>query len=226
VLSALDDRWLGSLMLAFLAFGLVGYTLWRLIQAVLDPGHHHDLSWQRIAQRCGYLFSGLTYLGVAYTAARLALGLVVDFDDTVEDFASVLLTLSAGPWVLLGVSAGTLLVGGIYIYGAISKGFISNFQAQLYSPVKRWTVIVGQIGFIARGGSFILIGLFLAKAAYQIDAEPAGGLDAALSELGDYAWGHIGLWAIAIGFLAYATYMTVSAFYRTFPSPHPNPRSR
>lgn len=218
VLRTLEDRAIGGFLLLLLAVGLAGYAFWRFIQLLLDPEHSpHHVDFQQIAQRCGYGFSGFTYLGIGYTAGRLAIGLTVDFKDTVEEIAEVLFETTVGPWALLASGLGVIGVGLVYVYGAYSGDFINDFRPQLYDSVKRLTVVMGKLGFTARGVSFILIGAYLMKSAYFLDDETAGGLGQVLDRLDDQPFGKIWLMAIAFGFLAYATYMIMAAFYRKFP---------
>jgi hypothetical protein len=218
VLAALGNRPLGSIMLMLLALGLVGYTIWRLIQAGINPGRSGKLSFREGLQRSGYLASGLAYLGIAQTAGRLALHLAVDFDDTLEDTASFLFEREIGPWVLLAMGLGVVGVGFTYLYGAVTGQYISDFRRELYRRVTQWAVLVGKVGITARGVGFMLIGLYLMKAAYHVDDDPAGGLGKVLDQLDDEPFGQVWLGAIAFGFIAYAIYMVMAAFYRKFPT--------
>jgi hypothetical protein len=216
------ERWpLGSGILGLLSFGLLGYVLWRLVQASIDPGQTEALSVSQVLQRCGYVASGLTYLGVAQSAAKLALNLAVDFDDTIEDLASVLFEREIGPWMLLGVGFGVMAVGCLYIYGAASGGYINDFHRDLSRPVRRWTIAIGKVGITARGVGFVLIGAYLIKAAYLVDDQSAGGLGNVFDELDEEFLGEYWLGAIAFGFLAYAIYMIIAACYRQFPRLNP-----
>lgn len=216
------ERWpLGSGILGLLAFGLLGYVLWRLIQASIDPGQSEALNVRQVLQRCGYVASGLTYLGVAQSAAKLSLNLVVDFNDTIEDLASVLFEREVGPWMLFGAGLGVVAVGCLYIYGAVSGGYISDFHRDLNRPVRRWAVVIGKVGITARGVGFVLIGAYLIKAAYLVDDESAGGLGNVFDELDEEFLGEYWLGAIAFGFLAYAVYMIIAACYRQFPTLNP-----
>ena len=218
VMAMLDDRAVGSVLLLLLCVGLVGYSFWRLVQVLVDPEHiDHPLTLQRVAQRCGYVCSGLTYLGISYSAGRLAIGLTVDFDDTVEEIAETLFEVPIGPSALLASGLVVIGIGLVYIYGAYSGSFISDFQPELYSAVKRSTVFMGKLGYTARGASFALIGSYLVKAAYLTDDEAAGGLGQVLDRLDDERFGKVWLTAIALGFLAYAVYMLMAALYRKFP---------
>ncbi|MBD2028693.1 DUF1206 domain-containing protein [Phormidium sp. FACHB-322] len=216
------ERWpLGSGILGLLAFGLLGYVLWRLIQASIDPGQSEALNVRQVLQRCGYVVSGLTYLGVAQSAARLSLNLVVDFNDTIEDLASVLFEREVGPWMLFGAGLGVVAVGCLYIYGAASGGYINDFHRDLSRPIKRWVIVIGKVGIIARGVGFVLIGAYLIKAAYLVDDKSAGGLGNVFDELDEEFLGEYWLGAIAFGFLAYAVYMIIAACYRQFPKLNP-----
>jgi hypothetical protein len=218
VLTSLVRQPLGSIMLGLFSVGLLGYVLWRFIQAGLDPGHTSDISPRRVVQRLGYAISGFTYLGLAYAAGRLALGLAVDFDDTVEDLAAVLFEREIGPWVLLGVGFSVIVVGLTYIYGAYTGSYISDLSQDLYKSARRWAVNIGKVGIVARGVGFILIGAYLVKAGYTVDADQAGDLGNVFDQLDDQPLGEVWLAAISFGFIAYATYMIVAAFYRKFPS--------
>jgi hypothetical protein len=216
------ERWpLGSAILGLLSFGLLGYALWRLIQASINPGEAEALSVRQVLQRCGYVVSGLTYLSIAQSAAKLALNLAVDFDDTIEDLASALFEQEVGPWMLLGVGLGVMAVGLLYIYGAVSGGYINDFHRDLSRPIRRWAIVIGKVGISARGVGFVLIGAYLIKAAYLVDDKSAGGLGNVFDELDEEFLGEYWLGAIAFGFLAYAVYMIIAACYRQFPTLNP-----
>jgi hypothetical protein len=73
VMKALDDRL--SLILSLLGIGLGGYAFWRFEQVLVDPEHREKpLTLQSVVQRCGYAFSGLSYLGIGYSAGLLTGG--------------------------------------------------------------------------------------------------------------------------------------------------------
>jgi hypothetical protein len=218
VLITLARRPMGSIMLALLALGLLGYVLWRLIQASIDPEHQGQPNLRQVVQRCGYLCSGLAYLSIARTAGKLAFDLAVDFNDTLDDIASLLFEIEIGPWMLLAIGFGVVGIGCTYVYGAITGSYINDFRRQLNAQVAHWAVLVGKVGIIARGVGFILIGAYLVKAAYLVEDEPAGGLGNVFDQLDSQLLGEYWLGAIAFGFIAYATYMIVAGVYRQFPA--------
>lgn len=221
VLATLGRQPLGSLMLGLLSVGLLGYVLWRVVQAIIDPGHSEPPTIRQGLQRCGYLGSGLAYLGIARTAAKLAFDLAVNFDDTLEDVADVLFERSIGPWMLLALGLCVVAVGLTYLYGAASGSYINDFRSGLNSEVKGWVIAIGKIGITARGVGFVLIGAYLIKAAYFEDSDPAGGIGNVFDQLDDQPLGEYWLGVIALGFIAYAVYMIVAACYRKFPTANP-----
>ena len=66
----------------------------------------------------------------------------------------------------------------------------------------------------ARGVVFGLIGLFLIQAALQHNPEQAGGLDEALQALARQGHGRLLLGVVAVGLVAYGSYMLLIAWYR------------
>ena len=73
---------------------------------------------------------------------------------------------------------------------------------------------VGIVGHLARMAVFALIGLFLLRAAWEFDPKEARGLDGALLELSQQAYGGLLLGAVAVGLMGYALYCFVEARYR------------
>ena len=73
---------------------------------------------------------------------------------------------------------------------------------------------VGILGHLARMVVFALVGVFLLRAAWEFDPKKARGLDGALLELSQQAYGGLLLGAVAIGLMAYAVYCFVQARYR------------
>ena len=63
----------GRLLLAIVAIGLVGYALWRMLQAMLDTEHQGN-KLKGILARCGYAISAFTYAGLAFRAAVMLTG--------------------------------------------------------------------------------------------------------------------------------------------------------
>ena len=207
---------LGKLLVCLLAITLNGYVLRRLLQTILIPGHSNPWSLKCIFQRLGYIMSGLSYAGVAYSALNIVFELG-EYDDTIEDLVSQLLEQPIGEWLILLGGIAVTAIGFSYIYGAYTGSYISDFQSDdLHHHLEKWATHVGQIGVAARGIAFILTGIFLIQAAISGNSELAGGLQNALRVLETKPMGWLWLGLIGIGMICYGLYMFVAAGYRRY----------
>lgn len=207
---------LGGLFLVLLAIGLVGYVLRRLLQAILDPGHSNSYSFRRIVQRLGYVMSGISYAGVAYSALNITLELG-ESDDTIEDLAEELFEQPFGEWIIFAGGIAVVAIGASYIYGAYTGSYVSEFcSRELHHKFERLAIASGKIGVAARGVAFVLTGSFLAQAALFADIDLAGGLENAFRTISLQPLGWLWLEVIGVGFIAYGLYMFVSVRYRRF----------
>lgn len=206
----------GKLFICLLAIALMGYVLRRLIQTILTPGKSNPWSLKNILQRLGYIMSGLSYAGVAYSALNLVLELG-EADDTIEDLASQIFDQALGEWLILlgGVAVTTIGLG--YIYGAYTGSYISEFQQRdIHQGLEKWATRFGQWGVAARGIAFVLIGIFFIEAAIVGNSELAGGLENALRVITTKPLGWLWLSLIGSGFICYGLYMYVATIYRRY----------
>ena len=74
---------------------------------------------------------------------------------------------------------------------------------------RRGVIILGTVGWVAKGIALVLIGLLFGWAAIRHDPKKAGGLDAALGTLRDQPFGPVLLLAMAAGFAAFGVYCFV-----------------
>lgn len=68
-----------------------------------------------------------------------------------------------------------------------------------------------RLGYFARGVTYLIIGALALLAAWT--GREAEGTREALETLRGYPWGEIMLWALAVGFLAYAVWRGLAAWY-------------
>lgn len=206
----------GKLLLGLVAIGIVGYVLWRFVQALLDPEHsQRSTSAKQIAQRIGYLMSAIAYSGLALTAVKLIFGTGGTGGQATQDWTARALAQPLGQWLVGLVGVIVLGVGLSYFYQAYAAKFQQHFKLnQMNTTERKWARRLGQFGIASRGVVFCMIGLFVIIAAWQSDATEVKGLGEALAVLAQQSYGSWILGIVALGLIAYSIYSLIEARYR------------
>jgi uncharacterized protein DUF1206 len=203
----------GKVLLFALGAGLLGYSGWRLVEAVLDRDRE-GAGVIGLGKRVGYLGIGLIYLASAAVAFALVVGLGSGGGNEKDETARVL-DLPAGRWIVGAVGLGFFGAGIANGYRSLSGQFRDKLREhRMADAAQAWTITVGVLGYAARAAVFALIGVFLVRAALQYDPKEAIGLDGALLKVADAPYGKVLLGAVAAGLLAYAFFCFVEARYR------------
>lgn len=218
-LQTVADSSFGGVLLTVIAVGLAAYALWRLTDAALDvEGHGTDA--EGLAVRAGRVISGASYALLAYAAVRILRGGGGGQGGGAEESAQTALALPGGRFVLGAVALGVLGYGVYEFVRAYRASFMDKFALDGVAAAHRTTVRrLGRAGLVARGVVYVIIGVALATAAYQADADEAVGLDGALASLRDAPYGTLVLGAVGLGLAAYGLYCWVNAKYRQFEPP-------
>jgi hypothetical protein len=207
----------GEVLLALVALGLVGYALWRLVQASMDTdGHGTDA--KGAAVRIGLVVSAVTHLLLAFFALSLILGWGAGGGgDGTQDWTAWLLEQPFGRWLVGLIGAAVVGAGLAHIF----KGWQAKFEKYLQmdpdlldkaSPVCRF-------GLVARGVVFLIIGGFLVVAAWRFSSGEVVGLKGALQTLQQQPYGWILLGIVALGLFAFGLYSLIEARYRRIDTP-------
>ena len=214
-LSAIAQQPFGRVLLALIALGLVGYVVWRFIQAINDPTNKGNDA-KGIAIRVGYIASGLAYAGVALNAALLAIGSSSNGGgNSKQDWTAMVMEQPFGRWLVGLAGAFTIGFGCWRIYEAYKIKFRKKLNlAELSSQKQRWLINISRLGIAARGVVFIAIGFFILQAAHQYDPSEVKGLDGILLTFAQQPFGKVFLALIAVGLVAYAVYLVLQARYR------------
>lgn len=218
-LGAIASQPFGKFLLALLTIGLVGYMIWRFVQAIQDPEHKGD-DPKGLARRLGYAISGVIYASLAFTAIQLILGSGGGGSSNSEQgWTARLLSQPFGQWLVGFVGAIIIGVGFYQIYEAYKAKFRKQMKLREMSPKEdTWATRIGRVGLAARGIVFTIIGFFLLQAARQSDPNQARGLDGALQALAQQPYGPWLLGIVALGLVAYGIHMAIQARYIRIPA--------
>ena len=216
VFASVLDQPFGRALLAIIALGLIGYTLWRLVAAVADP-ERKGSDAKGLAVRAYYLGSAVVHGALAAGAVRLVLGGRSDGGngDEMPTHTATLMHQPFGRW-LVG------LVGAAFLVAAVHQARLAlgRYRKKL-KPYRlpEWAQpAVGPVvgfGLMARGLVFAIVGGFLVLAAWHARPEEARGLGGALRTLLAQPAGPWLLGLVAAGLAAYGVFNLLMARYRS-----------
>jgi hypothetical protein len=214
---------LGRVLLAALAFGLLAYATWLLVQAVLDPDGN-GTSFVGLVNRFGQLVTALAQLALSIEGARLALGLPSVLSGGRDPGSFVDLSNERLVAEGLRVPFGVQLVGlvGLVLVGVA----VSQMYRAIWGDVRRdwrldglggngaWAVRIGRFGLAARAVVLGVGGALVFQAARAYDPARAGGIGEVLRTLArSFSSGWL-LGLVALGLVAFGIFGLVEARYR------------
>ena len=205
---------LGRVLLAAIGVSLLGYAVWRIVEAIADPEDRGNGA-KGVALRASFFARGLVHVGLAASALRFAVGESSGGDggDRPREATHTAFELPGGEWLVWAVALGLVGYGLYQLYRAAAAKLSKQLDfAKLSAEAGRWMIGVSRFGIAARGVVFIAIGWLFVRAATRHDPSEAGGIGEALRSLGA-----LGPWpfaAIAVGLIAYGAYQLVNARYR------------
>ena len=205
----------GRILVGLTALGLIGYVIWRFVQAMMDPEDKGSDAKAMIA-RIGYAISGIVYGGLAFLAGRMALSVGGSGGDSSQQaLTAKLMSQPFGLWLVGIVGAIVIGVGVYHFYLAYKAKFMEEYKSsEMSATERRWAKRIGQFGLSARGVTFAIIGSFFIIAALRADPSEAKGLSGALDTLARQPYGPWLLGIVALGLVAYGVFCFSQARYR------------
>jgi Domain of Unknown Function (DUF1206) len=204
----------GSIVLWLLVIGFAGMTLWRLSEAAWgnpEPGG------RKASKRLANLARAVFYAVVTYGILKYALGVgqPSSSDKQSQDLTATALKYHDGQ-VLVAIVGIAIVIAGLYVmYRAFKLKFLKHLRMSSASPRTRKIVTrLGQIGGIARGLVFAIIGVFLVIAAKDANPRQAKGIDSALRALAHTPLGPVLLVVVALGLMVFGAYSWCEARWR------------
>lgn len=204
----------GRILLGLVGIGLLGYALWRLVEAGFDP-ENKGSDAKGIVQRVGSAISGLTYTGLSLTAFKIVTGASGGKGSSQQDWTARLLSQPLGQWLVALVGLVVIGIGCNALHKAFTAKFRDKLKIEEMSGVENtWITRAGRAGYGARGVVWIMIGWFLVQAGRHSDARETRSLPQTLDTLASQAHGPWLLGAVAVGLVAYGIYALAEGRYR------------
>jgi len=215
-LSTIAGEPFGQTMLVITGIGLLGYAIWKFVQAATDP-EHDGSDAKGLAKRGAYVCSGVVHVGLAIEAVRLVIGSAGGGGgSSAQHWTGRLMQQPFGPWLVGIVGIAILIAGAVQTYRAYSAKFMEKLKTQQMSSAERtWSERIGRAGFAARGVVYFVIGGGLLAAAASSNSDEAMGVGQALTKLANQPYGPWLLGLVALGLAAYGVFSAgVLARYR------------
>lgn len=214
-ISRIAEASFGGAVLTIVAVGLLLYAMWRLVTVVL-PADNTAKAW---ATRVGYALSALTYVFLAWSAWSFVASRDASKesegateDAKVEGITSNLLGRTGGRWFLVLVAMVVVGLGVYFVVRGLRRHFDDQLSGGGVGPLSHAHIVVlGRIGWVGRGVLVVLVGFFLARAAWRGDAQEAQGLDGTLRQTLETSGGTAVVLFVAVALIVYGTYCVVSA---------------
>lgn len=201
---------LGKIVLILVLIGLIGYGIWGLIRAIIDP-LNKGAKPKGLVVRVGYLTSGLSYLALSLLPVHLLLNMAAGNSSNSKTSAGLLFQILGGTWVVTFI--GLIITAGGF--GQIIYGFKESFKKSLKimptGKEKNMLMITGKYGYAVRGLVFALIGIFFLKAGLTGNAGMAKDPGEILLWTWQQSGGPVLLGVISVGLIALGIYSIIAS---------------
>lgn len=205
----------GRVLAVLIAISLMGYVIWRFLQALLDP-EHSGCNPSDIMRRIGYGCSGVVYASIAYSVIELLIDPPESDDRSAEEWVLIIMKQPFGRWLIGAIGLLFFAIGCYYFYRSIKAEFRKRFKRhKMTNAEKTWASIVGRVGIAARGVVYLVIGVFAMRAAWFFDANEIKTTEQALKLFDNNPTDEFVLCALGVGFVAYGIHMAFQAKYRS-----------
>ncbi|MFB6719543.1 DUF1206 domain-containing protein [Kribbella sp. NPDC056345] len=196
-LQELAGKPLGGVLLWIVAIGLFALVGWR----VLDLAYG-DLDTEKRLSSVG---RAVVYLVLGINAVKVATGAGSSGSNQQKTLTARLMEHGAGRALLVAIGLAVIAIGIRQLYKAYTK----KFTEDLVGGVSDTTILLGRIGYAAKGVAFVVVGVLFGWAAISYEPDKAGGLDFALHTINQQPFGSVLLTVLALGIAAFGAYCFV-----------------
>ncbi|TDW95536.1 uncharacterized protein DUF1206 [Kribbella pratensis] len=193
-LRELAGKPLGGVLLWIVAIGLFALVVWRVL----------ELGWGYLDlhKKVSSVGRAIVYLVLGVSAVKVAVGSGSSSGGQERTVSARLMAHGGGRVLIVAVGVAIIGIGCYQGYKAITK----KFTEDLVGGVSEVTILLGRIGYFAKGIAFVVVGVLFGWAAIDYDPQKAGGLDTALHTIKDQPSGPVLLTVLAAGIAAFGVY--------------------
>ncbi len=200
----------GGVLLWVCAVGFAALAVWHLIEVFVP---RQGSNREQLADRAKAAGMCVLYGALAVTTFRVATGGSADSGDSTSEATSTLMGAPGGR-ILVGILGLAVLgAGGYHVYKGMKRKFLEEMRGAGRREVSKAVMVLGTVGYAAKGVALAVTGLLFLVAAAQADSDQPTGMDAALKTLRDQPFGVVLLGVVAIGLAAYGLFAFARARY-------------
>jgi hypothetical protein len=115
--------------------------------------------------------------------------------------------MPGGSLLLLALGAGIAITGIVFAVRGVMKSFTKQLDLPTTRLLRSVTVVLGVVGYVAKGIALFLLGLLFIVATLQANPEESTGLDGALKSVRAQPFGMYALAVIGVGLGCYGIYL-------------------
>ena len=217
----LADQPFGRWWLFLLGLGLLAFVQWCVLQSVFDADHE-GTKWKGLMKRASHAGNGLFHGILAVSVFGLLHREPVDPNaaETAanQDKAAMVLSLPFGDWLLIAIGLGIIAAGVSNIVNGLRADFTRKLSCS--AEVCRRVAPLAKAGNVARGVSFVPLGIFVVMGGLHSRASEVRSFGAALDGLEAQPGGPWILAFTAIGLMAFGAFSFIEARFRRIQPPH------
>ena len=202
-LNQLADDPLGQLVLWVAAAGLLLLAVWQGAEAA--AGYSYKEGGTRTRKRVQSGGRAAVYLALACLAVSNATGLSGGSGE--DGMTAKLMSAPAGQVLVGAIGLAVIAVGVAQAHKGIRNRFTEDLEPGATSGSSGHTLLrLGQVGYVAKGVSLVLVGGLFVWAALMYEPQEAGGLDEALRTLLEQPFGEYLLSVVGLGLAAFGVF--------------------
>jgi hypothetical protein len=212
-MKTLADQPFGQVLLWLVAVGLASLALWQASAVIW--GYRNLEGAKRVRKQVTSGAKAVIFAALGYSAGAAALGAGSSSAQSQQQATSGVLGWPGGRVIVIVAGLVIIGVGVASIVKGVKKSFAEEIDTSPLSPTLRTAVArLGQVGYIAKGLAFGVVGGLLSYATLAFDPQKAQGLDGAMQTILAQPFGRFLLTAVALGFAAFGLFAILQSRYR------------